>query len=319
MAPHNITHLLIDFLNAQLKVWPIAAERYAALNNVVTREVLVSDFRVRLQFNPARVNSVSANVDRKYIDSRPCFLCSSNRPSEQLVLNPLEFEDLGFDVLINPFPIFPQHFTIASREHKPQDSVDVFEMAKISLCLPGMVTFFNGAEAGASAPDHLHLQCGNIDFLPLCREMQNNPGQLLVSTGTFKAYYNAGLPMETVHFVSQEMTDEIKFWLDTLLPVCEATGMPQTGRRNILMWPDDEGLLHTLMFPRKAHRPSCYFASEDKGRLMVSPGAVDMAGVLILPREEDYKLISKSDIRKIYSEVSFSFMDTLQFQKLMLL
>lgn len=318
MVRHNLTHLLTEYLEQQLKAWPAAAERYAALDRVQTREVSVGDFGVRLQFNPARAVSASAKVDKASISSRPCFLCSSNRPQEQYALCPAEFRDLGFEILVNPFPIFPKHFTIACVEHQQQDTVDLFAMADIAICLPGMVTFFNGSEAGASAPDHLHLQCGNIDFLPVCDMLQHRRGQLMVSTSDYKAYYPDYLPMEAVHFVSAGMTNQLKVWLDTLLPVCETTGMPSLGKRNLLMWPDKDGLLHTLFLPRRAHRPECYFASEADGHMLVSPGAVDMAGVLILPREKDFQQISRFDIRKIYADVSFPFRESPQFQRLML-
>ncbi len=36
---------------------------------------------------------------------------------------------------------------------------------------------------------------------------------------------------------------------------------------------------------------------------MISPGCIDMAGLLITPRESDYDQLSKDEIKRIYSEV----------------
>ena len=118
------------------------------------------------------------------------------------------------------------------------------------------------------------------------------------------------LPMEAVHFVSEVPSEAVVRWC-TELPV-------DPGMRNILMWPDSEGHLHTLLFPRAAHRPDCYFLPESEGGHMVSPGAVDMAGVLVLPRLSDFKTLGRSDIRLIYNQVCLPYKDSPQFQSLML-
>jgi hypothetical protein len=54
---------------------------------------------------------------------------------------------------------------------------------------------------------------------------------------------------------------------------------------------------------RQKHRPDAYFA-EGKNRIFVSPGAIDMAGVIITPRLNDYKRLDCNTIRYIYQEVS---------------
>lgn len=314
----NLTQSLLDFFDRQLHYWPEAAERYAVLRDVKMRTVNLGGFNIRLQFNPARAASASAAVDKASISARPCFLCISNRPEQQMIFAPQELSYTGMDILVNPFPIFPKHFTIVCQDHRPQDEVDLTTMAEIAFMLPGMVTFFNGSHSGASAPDHLHLQCGNIEFLPVCEILNEFPGKLMYACSEFSAYDNDILPMQAVHFLSKGFTGDLQKWLDKLVIFNEETGVPDIGMRNILMWPDSDGYLHTLFFPRKAHRPSCYFKQENEGHMMVSPGAVDMAGVLILPRECDYINMQALDIQHIYDEVSYSYRDSSQFQKLML-
>lgn len=309
------TARLLEFHARQLSEWPAAAERYEALSRVQVREISVGGFPVRLQFNPARAVSTGAKVDAASIAARPCFLCAGNRPQEQKILDVYE----GIDTLVNPFPIFSRHFTLASRGHVHQDTVDFAEMGRIALTVPGLVVFYNGSMAGASAPDHLHLQAGEKEFLPVCGMLESDPGDLMKHTAGYRAFCPGELPMSAVHFVSRTIDKELTQWLDTLLPADEDSGLRQKGLRNVLMWADDEGMLHTLFLPRRAHRPACYYKEEGEGRLMVSPGAVDMAGVLILPRQADFESITRSDIRRIYDEVSFDYKDSAQLQRLLLL
>lgn len=305
---------MADFFARQLACWPDAARRYEALGQVRVRVVDVGGFPVRLQYNPARAVSSGAKVDAASIAARPCFLCASNRPAVQIAGDMFE----GIHTLVNPFPIFSRHLTLAGSDHRHQDTADFAVMATIAQALPGMVTFYNGSKAGASAPDHMHFQAGEKDFLPVCAILEHDPGQLLKSTDEFRAYFPDVLPVNAVHFVSRGFSEEMRIWTDTLLPPGDLAGMPDRGMRNLLMWADSRGDLHTLFMPRSAHRPACYSMPEGEGRLMVSPGAVDMAGVLILPRLHDYEAMTRDDIRRIYDEVSFRYRESACFRNLML-
>jgi len=265
---------LEELLQNQMACWPLASKNYRALQSVKTREVDVDGFRIRLQYNPARAVSTGAKTDAASIASRPCFLCSKNRPAEQLILNEIE----GYETLVNPFPIFPRHFTVAASSHIPQECMSHEDMLKLACMHPGYAVFYNGSKSGASAPDHLHYQIGNIDFLPICR---------MAETGDLD-----NTPMKIIHCTEGY----------PLPPEYDA--MVHRGLVNILVWAAEatDGQIHTLIFPRRKHRPDCYYAEGEK-RIMVSPGAVDMAGVLILPRLEDFEKITSDDIRKIYDEV----------------
>lgn len=311
----SLTREIKDFLDNQLRYWPDARKLYDALSEVRHRDIYSGSFPVRLQYNPARAISANSKVDSASIARRPCFLCKGNRPCEQRFRNDFD----GLETLVNPFPIFPYHYTLASKEHIHQDSVNLRLMGNIALCLSGMVIFYNGSKAGASAPDHLHFQAGNVDFLPVCEILETAPGDLMKVGEGFSAYYPQELPIEAIHFISREVSGEMCRWFDTLLPEDDETGLPDKGKRNILMWTGADKMLHTLFIPRQAHRPDCYFKSEDNGRLVVSPGAVDMAGVVILPREADYNNITGADLREIFRQVSFSFRESENFRNLMLL
>jgi hypothetical protein len=61
-----------------------------------------------------------------------------------------------------------------------------------------------------------------------------------------------------------------------------------------------EWVLH--IFPRILHRPKEYFETDDK-QILLSPASVDMGGVLITPREEDFNKISETDVKSIFDQV----------------
>lgn len=303
------------FFGKQLSRWPDVAARYASLARVRVRDVEVDGFAVRLQYNPARSLSATAKVDTASIQARPCFLCKCNRPSAQIVYEGFS----GFDTLVNPYPIFPHHFTIASKEHRHQDTADLTCMASMAMALPGFVVFYNGSCAGASAPDHLHFQAGDASFLPVCGLLEADPGAVMKVTSEFTVHSPEGLPAHALHFVSGGLSGEMSLWLDTIVPDDALTASPRRGMRNLLMWRGTDGLLHTLMYPRLKHRPDCYALPAGEGGLLVSPGAVDMAGVLITPREADFEAITRTDVRSIYSEVSYPYKESQRFTNLMLL
>lgn len=289
-----------NFIENQLVIWPLAKKNYDDLQKVERREVYLGKYRFFVQFNPARIISTGADIDKKVIAKRPCFLCKDNRPKEQLIAEIIP----GWDMLVNPYPIFPVHLTIVAQRHIPQNSVpkDIVEIASM---LPGMVIFFNGAKAGASAPDHLHLQAVLKDELPLINIIEKvhpeSIGGVLPSDGLLP-----GFPFFFFTGVVQPDERGMKPLLAGL-----SIGGSSAGDRiddhelvNTFFWIGKEGKLRFIAIPRKAHRPSCYhFEGLDKR--LVSPGCIDMAGIIVAPRLEDYKALSPSEVSTIYNEVAF--------------
>ncbi|MDE6511510.1 MAG: DUF4922 domain-containing protein, partial [Muribaculaceae bacterium] len=144
---------MLEFIDAQLAVWPLARENYQALGRTERRSIRLGDLLVGIQHNPARIVSTGAKTDAKAIAERPCFLCADNRPPQQTALEIVD----GWELLVNPYPIFPTHFTIVSRSHRPQEGFPM-DMVMMAEKLPGHTVFFNGKVAGASCPDHMHCQ-----------------------------------------------------------------------------------------------------------------------------------------------------------------
>jgi hypothetical protein len=248
---------LETFFEEQLREWPLAHDNHDALTRVWSRE-LTSDklaIPLRVQYNPARIVSTGANIDKASIAARPCFLCAKNRPAEQRAM-PLNAD---FEWLVNPFPILPHHYTIAAKVHRPQRILDAYDaMIQATLALPEeYIVFYNGPKCGASAPDHLHLQAGIFDC------------QLLT----------ANYPYKTLLADSKESFRKI---YDSL-PVTDGEEEP---RMNVIAFRKGNHV-SLIVIPRRAHRPHCYTAEGDK-HYLISPGALDMGGLIVTPRREDY-------------------------------
>ena len=296
-----------NLFDRQLAAWPEAARRYRDLQNIETKEIDLGGMPVRVQFNPARAVSTLARTDAAAIKARPCFLCRGNRPRQQEALPFEGCDGRRYEVLVNPFPIFPKHYTVPSVEHTPQRIAGRFpDMLRLAETFPDMVVFYNGPESGASAPDHFHFQMGCRGFLPVETHFDRlkpvtvmRPGRasIAVTSG-----YISGLPVIT----APDGTSATAAFLRVLrsLPVSTATGEPQL---NILCWKEtsaDGGpgaSFRIIVIPRKAHRPSCYFAPEDRA-VRISPASVDLGGVFIVPVEADFRRVNAQALRDIIEE-----------------
>jgi len=103
-----LKHTVEQFFKAQLTEWALAKDNYKALKQVQVKTLDVGGCPYKVQFNPARITSVKANINPEFIHERKCFLCRENRPAAQ---RGIPFNE-HYLILVNPFPIFPRHLTI---------------------------------------------------------------------------------------------------------------------------------------------------------------------------------------------------------------
>ena len=278
------------FFNAQLSEWQTARENHEALSRVWCRELTSPKLPrpLRVQCNPARLVSTGAKIDKASIAARPCFLCAANRPKEQrgMALNE------GFEWLVNPFPILPEHYTIAAREHRPQSFLDAYEaMIQATKSLPEeYIVFYNGPKCGASAPDHLHLQAGIAKDIPLIAYAKSLPQE-----GSVQAIAPFGYLAYLVH--NAEDSSAFHQLYETL-PIPKEEYEP---RINVVAYRKGDRVTF-IVIPRHAHRPRCYSAEGD-AQCLISPGALDMCGLLITPRAEDYERLTATRAADILCEV----------------
>lgn len=289
-----------QLLDRQLQCWELARNNYDALENVCARTVDCGTFQVKVQYNPARIVSTGAQTDRESQQTRPCFLCNDHLPDEQLRI-PMLGE---FQLLVNPYPIFRQHWTIPKVYHQPQRIKDNFAyMVEMMRTLSPFLVFYNGSFCGASAPEHFHFQVGCRGFLPLETDCDMVERELLFADETLgvsvlKSYGRGVIVLESD--TSIRLLDALSDVYESL-PMKE--GEPEPGM-NVVGW-YESGNWRVCVFPRAKHRPSCY-GTVGADCLLISPGAVDMGGVLITPRKEDYEKVTSACVRRIYQEVSLS-------------
>lgn len=288
-----------EFISSQLANWPMASGNFEALKGVKVKEVEMPGWTVKVQFNPARIVSSAAKVDAKSLKERKCFLCAANRPDVQ------EGIDWGgrYTVLINPFPIFPRHLTIPDTTHTDQlIKGRIGDMMRLASELEDYTVFYNGPRCGASAPDHMHFQAGNSDFLTLGKALENAPKRVLASEGdaTLGAVDTLPLKVFVIDAPAGE-TDAAEKLFDRLydaLPVPEGENEPMM---NLLCYPVAEGV-RLVVIPRKRHRPS-FYGTEGEGTMLLSPASVDMGGVFITPLEKDFNALDAELIQKILDEL----------------
>ena len=283
---------MIEYIDCQLAEWPLARENYQALGRTERRVLQLGDLTVGIQHNPARIVSTAAKTDAKTLAERPCFLCEKNRPPQQ---KGMEIAD-DWELLINPYPIFPTHFTIVSKEHRLQEGFPL-DMVTMAERLPGHTVFFNGKSAGASCPDHLHCQAVKTHELPLMMLIEKRHN---LDAGRVATDKSLGLDMP-FGFKSIIITPDME-GMSELAKIEDTIGSDyiQEGRINAFVWIDDNGLLRICAVPRHKQRPSCY--GPEDGQRLISPGCIDMAGVIIAPLKKDYDTLTEEEVRKIYKE-----------------
>ncbi len=314
----------MKLLDKQLPLWETARKNYEDLDKVVTGEFVLGKCRLSAQYNPARMVSTGAKVDETSVKRRPCFLCEVNRPAEQLSYPLLR----KYYLLVNPNPIFPQHYTMPLRHHRVQTIKDHYEdMMEIAVKMKDFLIFYNGPKCGASAPDHMHFQAGSCGIVPLQRDWTDiykpirsrlwpisetecleaiKLEAMADSTGVFslRDYVCPGFVIITrTPYANKVLFDK----LYKAMPVKEGDMEPMM---NILAWVqpssvDGSQRIVSIIIPRSKHRPDCYFY-EDEDKILVSPGAIDMGGLLIVPRAEDYAKMNAEKIKSIIQECGIS-------------
>lgn len=305
------------FIENQLAKWQTARTNHEALNQIETRRFELAGNTITVQFNPARAVSTCAKVDKSSIEARKCFLCPENKPNEQdeIIIS----LDEPFSLRINPYPILPGHLTISSLKHQDQVLAD-----KTIRQLPGKliswleeyfasgyVLFYNGAKCGASAPDHFHFQAVKQSDVPVIQQwerlMETAVRETEIKTENGNTYssfqitsYICPIQVFICNHSADILPEMINQYLESL-PLHEGESEP---RYNLFAWQDKQRGFTMAYFPREEHRPACYTATGGE-QLLVSPGALDMAGLLVTPRKEDFDRITESDITKIYKEVAY--------------
>ena len=295
----NLNGKATHLFHEQVTDWDLARENFDKLKNVQIRSFSFGGFEVKAQFNPARLLSTTTRANLLRPADRKCFLCKENLPEQQKGI-----DVDGFTILVNPYPIFPIHFTIPKKEHIPQQVKPFYkDMLFFAKELSDYIIFYNGPKCGASAPDHMHFQAGNKNFIPLYDDYQ----QLKDTNGDFykenenAVVYKLNNYLRTVLCIEAETEQaSIEAFNDIYTELQTDADEPMMNA--VCIYENDKW--YTFILPRKQFRPWQFSAEDEKDRLIISPGSVEMSGIFITPFEEDFKKITKGDIVDIYEQIS---------------
>lgn len=298
------------FVGDQLSRWPLACDNFRALKNVEFREACVGGLKVKLQFNPARIVSSAAKLDDESIAERKCFLCLDNRPKEQFFLRFDGRKGKKYHILVNPYPIFPDHLVIAMAKHIPQSIAGRFvDMLDLSRKYSSNIIFYNGPYSGASAPDHHHFQAAPTGLLPLENDVNKELDNLENSKSL--EYLTSVREAQLFHYkkftrgvfvLKAETAKSIAKLLYRLLDCSDTLEGETEPRFNLFTWYKD-GEHRAIVVFRTVHRSHHYFSDGDD-HLTMSPGCADMGGYFIVPVEKEFRTITDELLSEMVKEVS---------------
>jgi hypothetical protein len=295
----ELTREIEILFNNQLKTWDLARSNYEGLQNTRVRAIPFEGFKILVQFNPKRIISSSARVDPQSVSSRPCFLCENNRPEEQeciLYRNRML-------LLVNPYPVFEGHLTVPSIDHEPQRILpNSAMMLEIARDLPQNIIIYNGPQCGASAPDHFHFQAVRKGHMPieedfsregLCKQYTQYQR---IAMYTWSNYLRKPITLQGKDAADLESVFGMIYRI-----LQQDNASQEEPMMNILAgYFQNHWVIH--IFPRERHRPDRYFETGER-QLLLSPASIDMGGLLIMPREEDFIKITREDIEDVIRQV----------------
>ena len=302
---------LHKFVGDQLSRWPLACDNFRALKNVRLKDMNVGGLAVKLQFNPARMISSAAKLNKEDIAKRRCFLCQENRPAEQIMIKFEGRKGKKYHILVNPYPIFPDHLVIAKNRHVDQSIlhryVDMLDLAKK---YSSFTFFYNGPRSGASAPDHHHFQAAPAGLIPLVEDVNSLIAQGADETLEYVAsiqdarlyHYNK---FTTGVFVLRAET--VKSAAKLFYRLLDCADTPEGEKEPLFnlfsYWKDGE--FRSVVVFRSKHRSHHYF-SEGPDHLTMSPGCADMGGVFIVPVEAEFEKMTDALLNEMVEEVSIA-------------
>lgn len=293
----------------QLSLWPLARKNISALKNLKTRQLAIGSVQCQLLLNPARAISTKAKLDERSIKERPCFLCRENRPSEQLHIGFEGAKGKKYDIFVNPFPVLANHFVVASDTHVPQAIWHRYvDMLRLCKRAGAFTILYNGPRSGASAPDHFHFQAIPSGLLPLenyvSDQIDNRSLKLLTKIRDAQLYQLSGYLRGSFVIVSDSSKSASKLFYKLMdcSKVPDGDGEP---RINVFSF-RRAGRYVSVVVMRSSHRSSHYFTEDASRHLAMSPGCVDMGGVIVAVEKEDFNKINTSLLKEMMDEVTLT-------------
>ncbi len=268
---------------------------YEGLQEVQSKHFNFAGLETEVRFNPARVRSVMAMVDKESLATRACFLCPSGLEEKQLTTEYcIPTTNESYLIRVNPFPIFNHHFTISYGEHVPQRIGHHFRhMLFLADDLPEYTIFYNGPACGASAPDHMHFQAVPLGSLPVQKWV--DAGHALADTPYF---------IGARYLVFTDREDGIQQFNRLMAQYPIHTEVEEEEPRvNVIAWKHEDEY-RVVIFFRAESRPNCFFTDNEAERILFSPASVEMSGIGVVSDATSFEKITEDKFLAIIQEVS---------------
>jgi hypothetical protein len=308
-ADQSLEAQVAALIDQQYETWPLLREGCEAFAQIESKRVRVEESEVVIQHNPKRIRSTAASVDKASVENRRCFLCPDNLPPEE---KGIAYGD-NLVILCNPFPVLDRHLSIVHREHVPQQIEGHVELL-LSLAHDlgsNYFVLYNGPECGASAPDHLHFQACSRELLPIENNLYDDEPVMAevcdyceqTARNSFELFTLGGCGRSVVIFRGGNR-EEVAIWVYQVIKEL-ALQTDKTEPLINIVGTYDPQIWTVYLFPRSKHRPASFYA-EGEQRLVVSPGAIDMAGVIVVPEREHFERLDGGRVAEIFAEVSMN-------------
>ncbi len=310
----TLANQIETMFSRELEAHGRAFVNYEGLKEVQSKHFNFAGLETEVRFNPARVRSVMAMVDKESLAARACFLCPSGLEEKQLTTEWIapqppkggegskvrKFEGSKaaekYLIRVNPFPIFNHHFTISYGEHVPQRIGYHFpNMLLIADALPEYTLFYNGPACGASAPDHMHFQAVPMGSLPVQKWV--DAGHALADTPYF---------IGARYLVFTDREDGINQFHTLMGQYPIHTEVDEEEPRvNVIAWKHGDEY-RVVIFFRAESRPNCFFTDNEEERILFSPASVEMSGIGVVSDATSFEKITEDKFLSIIQEVSFT-------------
>ena len=302
------------FVGDQLSRWPLACGNFRELKNVRLKDMDAGGLTVKLQFNPARMISSAAKLSKADIAKRKCFLCRENRPPEQIMLKFEGRKGKKYHILVNPYPIFPDHLVVAASGHVDQSILHRYvDMLDLARKYDDYTFFYNGPHSGASAPDHHHFQAAPDGLMPLVNDVdrcldqdgaeRESALEHVLSVHDARLYHYRNFTTGVFVIASQTVKSAAKLFY-RLLDCADIYEGETEPRFNLFSYWTGAEFRSVVVF-RSKHRSHHYF-SEGPDHLTMSPGCADMGGVFIVPVEAEFEKLTPELLNEMIAEVSIT-------------
>ena len=302
------------FVGDQLSRWPLACGNFRELKNVRLKDMDAGGLTVKLQFNPARMISSAAKLSKADIARRKCFLCRENRPPEQIMLKFEGRKGKKYHILVNPYPIFPDHLVVAASGHVDQSILHRYvDMLDLARKYDDYTFFYNGPHSGASAPDHHHFQAAPDGLMPLVNDVdrcldqdgaeRESALEHVLSVHDARLYHYRKFTTGVFVIASQTVKSAAKLFY-RLLDCADIYEGETEPRFNLFSYWTGAEFRSVVVF-RSRHRSHHYF-SEGADHLTMSPGCADMGGVFIVPVEAEFEKLTPELLNEMIAEVSIT-------------